>query len=168
MRGHQQRIVRAATAVCVLIMAVSATSWADSSADGSEVTAAAKASSGDKMPDTSVVYSNLTVMRLNPLGLQNRFGLFWRKRLSDSDSVLKKNTYARAGVTAMLTPSLQRVGARVEVQPLAVLQLFAAADFVWFMGNFDYMTSYKSANVDYSEPPSPPPSGRTTPPPVCG
>ncbi len=146
-----RRLIVSCVGVGLLVLLCASSAWADSSADGSEVTTGDQVVKSDKMPATSVIYKNLTVIRLNPLGLQNRFGLFWRKRLSDSDSLLRKNTYMMAGATAMVTPSLQRFGARVEVQPLAILQLFAGADLTWFLGNFDYMTSYKSADANYSD-----------------
>ncbi len=142
-RHHRSRAAWVAL-VAALCMAPGL-AFSDSSADGSRVV------DDTKMPDVSVVYSNLTVIRYNPLGLQNRFRIGWRKRLSDSDSVLRKNTYFMASLTALITPSLERVGVRLEFQPLAILQLYAGAEWAWYLGNFDYLTSYKDAAQDYSD-----------------
>lgn len=109
------------------------------------------AASDDQMPSAALVYRAMTVLRYNPQGAQERLSLGVRKRLTDSQHALRKNTFAYAGITAMLTPALQRIGARVELQPLAVLKLYAAAEWVWFMGNFDFVTSYKDADQDYSD-----------------
>ena len=107
--------------------------------------------SDDQMPSAALVYKAVTVLRYNPQGAQERLSLGVRKRLTDSQHVLRKNTFAYAGLTAMLTPAMQRIGARVEVQPLAILKLYAAAEWVWYMGNFDFVTSYKDAAQDYSD-----------------
>ncbi len=103
------------------------------------------------MPDSAVVHRNVSVMRYNPLGLQNEYRIGWRKRLSDSDHLLLRETYFTAGLQAMVTPAMHRVGPRIDFKPLAVLHLYAMAEWVWYMGNFQFMQSHPDANVNFSD-----------------
>ncbi len=112
--------------------------------------AAATAAAETPEPDRSIVYKSLNLIRYNPLGLQSENQLLYRLALSDSDHILLRDTYLAFGPQVMVSPSLQRVGARVHVKPLAILELFGLVEYIWFLGNFDYVTSYPDATADYS------------------
>ncbi len=103
------------------------------------------------MPSWSIIQRGVGVIRYNPLGLQYEHRLQWRTRLSDSDSILFKDTYFGAGPQMMVSPSLQRVGFRVVAKPIALLELFALAEYLYFLGNFQYVQSFDDASADFSQ-----------------
>ncbi len=104
-----------------------------------------------QMPDSSVVHRNVFAARDNPIGLQNEYRIAWRKRLSDSQHLLLKDTFWQVGLHSTLTPAMERVGPRIDVKPLAVLQLYAMVEWIYFIGNFQFLQSYPDASVDYSD-----------------
>ena len=104
----------------------------------------------DRMPKTALMHQSLSIIRYNPLGLQHEHRLMWRMRLSDSDKILWKDTYVAFGPEIMATPSLQRFGVRLQAKPIAVFEFFALAEYLYFLGNFDYVQSYKDAAADFS------------------
>jgi hypothetical protein len=117
----------------------------------STISAAAEVDApGTKMPDHAVIHRSLTVLRHNPSGLQHEHRLMWRTRLSDSDHLLLKNTFFALGPQIMVSPSLQRAGLRASFKPIAMLELFALVEQLWFIGTFDYVQSYKDAAADFS------------------
>ncbi|MCA9540282.1 MAG: hypothetical protein KC620_15395 [Myxococcales bacterium] len=93
-------------------------------------------------PAARWVLSHLDVIRLNPLGLETQNRFVWQHRLMDSDSVLFGNTFASAGLGLKLNPAFLKVGPVVEVQPIAVLHVRVAYEFMQFFGTFDYVQSY--------------------------
>ena len=103
-------------------------------------------------PESQIFYSNLTVVRLNPLGLQNQFELDFRHRLFDpGDSLILSQNYAAFTLAPILTPGLMRLGVAAKVQPLAILKLEAKWEYLNYFGNFDLLQSYEGANADFSD-----------------
>lgn len=103
-------------------------------------------------PESQIFYSNLTVMRLNPLGLQNMLELDFRHRLYDpGDSLIMSQNYAALTLAPILSPGLMRLGVAAKVQPLAILKLEAKWEYLNYFGNFNLIQSYKSANADFSD-----------------
>lgn len=119
---------------------------AEKSADKS----ASESASSDKAPAQSIVHRSLTLVRNNPLGLQEEYQLALRTSLSDSDHVLLRDTYFSIGPQMMVSPSLQRFGLRATLKPLAILELFGLVEYLWFLGNYDYVQSYSDASADHS------------------
>ncbi|MFO0744158.1 MAG: hypothetical protein U1F43_00600 [Myxococcota bacterium] len=103
-------------------------------------------------PEQSIVYQNLTVIRLNPLGLQNDFQLDFRQRLYDpGDSMLFAGNYIGASLAPILTPGLMRLGVAAKFQPLAMLKLEVRWDYLSYFGNFDLVQSYDDPDADFSD-----------------
>ncbi|MEZ4381112.1 MAG: hypothetical protein R3A79_07175 [Nannocystaceae bacterium] len=101
-------------------------------------------------PKHSFYYTNLTAVRLNPLGLENRFQVDYRWRIYDNtESVLKKGSFIGFGVEPLLNPAITRVSAVLTLQPLAVLQLRAAYGVMSFFGTFDYLQSYNTPTAEH-------------------
>ena len=86
-------------------------------------------------------------LHLNYLGL----GLFsdtaWRTALSDSTHVLLANTYVDVGATAQLSPAFFHPGVYVEVVPLQLLKLRAAAYRLHYFGTFGALQEH--ADLDF-------------------
>lgn len=86
-------------------------------------------------PRHRVVYSNAIFLRVNPLGLEDRFSISYRRRLSARTGKLFEDTYFGLGFTPTVSPSISRVGATVFLVPLAILQLRAAYYFIGYYGS---------------------------------
>lgn len=93
-------------------------------------------------PRDRLWYSNATYVRVNPLGLVNQYRLGWRRRLSTTDHLLLRDTYAFVGGTVTATPAWTRVGGYAEVLPLAVLRLFTEVTAVGYFGTFDQVLPF--------------------------
>ncbi|MCB9792515.1 MAG: hypothetical protein H6741_07270 [Alphaproteobacteria bacterium] len=98
-------------------------------------------------------YESLSAIRLNPIGLQERASLYYRRRLVDApaDSLLFGNTWVGAGPTVMLSPAFARVGGDLRLEPIALLRFIARFEGIYWFGNFDQMLSWDNTNVDYSD-----------------
>jgi len=95
-------------------------------------------------PKHRISYNNLTVARLNPLGLINRLLIEYRYRLYDEPSLLKNGSYIGVGVETQLSPGLATVRPQIQIQPLAVLKLRAGYGLFTHFGTFDLNSSFES------------------------
>jgi hypothetical protein len=103
-------------------------------------------------PEMQLFYSNLSVLRLNPLGLQNLFELDLRHRLYDpGDSLVLSQNYAALTLSPVLSPALARLGVAAKLQPLALLKLEVRWDYLSYFGNFDLIQSFDDPNADFSD-----------------
>lgn len=102
-------------------------------------------------PRETLYLRNLTVARLNPLGLLNLAQASYRLRLYDSDSVAFSDNFIGVGIAPALSPAFVRVGPVLEVQPASFLQLWASFELLGYFGTFGYMQSFPSATSEYSD-----------------
>lgn len=115
-------------------------------------TATARADEPPPTPEEQLFYQNLTVIRLNPLGLQNQFELDWRHRLYDpGDSLVMSQNFWALSATPILTPASMRLGVGAKLQPLAVLKLEVKWEYLSYFGNFDLLQSYPDPDADFSD-----------------
>ncbi|MBK7826471.1 hypothetical protein [Nannocystis sp.] len=91
------------------------------------------APAAEPAPRHRLIYSNTLVVRVNPLGLEDRFALMYRRRLSARTGKLWDDTYFGIGITPTFAPTITRVGPTVMLVPLAILQLRAS---YYFVGNY--------------------------------
>jgi hypothetical protein len=96
-------------------------------------------------------YSTLNVLRGNPIGLISENTVGYRYRLFEPDSLLFSDTYAGLSIVPTLSPAYLRMGVMAEVQPLAVIRLWARADVYYFLGTFDVLQSFSTPTADYSD-----------------
>lgn len=122
--------------------------FAQQEGDSSEDETAEGDSSG-MAPKHSIAYSNLTVARLNPLGLMNRTLIEYRYRLYDTPSLLKNDSYISVGVEPFITPAMARVSGTIFVKPLAILRLRASYGVLAHYGNFQFTQSYDTPTAEY-------------------
>ncbi len=109
------------------------------------------AAPGEAPPRRQLRFSNLTVARLNPLGLIERVEATHRWRLYRSDSPVTRDNFIGLGGQAILTPALFRVGPSIEVQPLSILSLEANFEAIDYFGSFDFFQSYRGPAADWSD-----------------
>lgn len=99
-----------------------------------------------------LVYSNLTALRVNPLGVQNAFELSLRHGLYDpGDSEVLANNYVGLIVAPTLTPGHARLGVALDVRPLNILKVEARLEYLNWFGNFDLTQSYPDVGADFSD-----------------
>jgi hypothetical protein len=102
-------------------------------------------------PRARVNYSNFVAIRVNPLGLVERFRLGWRHRLFKSNGILFEKAYVDLGMEATLAPTYGAAGLRVEVQPLAILNLSATYEYIGYFGVLNAVLPIGSTQDDYWE-----------------
>lgn len=105
----------------------------------------------DPSPQHRLWYSNASFARVNPLGLIELFDLGWRYRLSDSDHILLRDSYAFVGVTSRVSPAFGRTGLKAEVSPLAIWKAWVALEAVGYFGTFDQATGFPTADAVYDD-----------------
>lgn len=97
-------------------------------------------------------YTNLTVARQNPEGLQDDFKLTYRYRLyGEKPGLLFKESEMIAGATTYLTPAFVRMGGRVGIRPLAILYLEARMDWMGSFGVLGHVMGFDSPLSDASD-----------------
>lgn len=102
-------------------------------------------------PKDRLYYSNSVFARGNPLGLIDVFRIGWRHRLSDKDSLLLRDTSTFVAASVIATPAWARVGAYAEVQPIALLRVFADVSAIGYFGTFDQALSWDDPSARYSD-----------------
>jgi hypothetical protein len=102
-------------------------------------------------PKHRLWYTSATFARVNPLGLINTSAIGYRRRLSAKDSLLLRDTYVHVGANVRASPAFARAGAHLEVQPLAVLKLWADYEGVGYFGTFDQIYSGPDSSIRYSD-----------------
>ena len=85
-----------------------------------------------------------------PIGLSVVNNTGYRFRLSDSDSLLLKNTYIETGFAGTLSPAFMWAGAYVEALPVAVLKLRAELQYMRSFGTLGFWFTPGDGEVDSS------------------
>lgn len=98
-----------------------------------------------------IVYRNLAVVRLNPLGLLEFLDVGYQRRLYASKSPLFKDNFASLGGRLLLSPAFARMSAVLRVQPLSILQFFAEYELGGHFGTFGFLQSFPTADANYSD-----------------
>lgn len=97
-------------------------------------------------------YVNLTVVRLNPLGLQNMLEMdYWFRLYEPGDSRLLQNNFVSFGIAPIITPASTRLGVTFKVRPLNIFKLEVKWEYLAFFGNFDLLQSFDSPNAEFSD-----------------
>ncbi len=103
------------------------------------------------LPDQSLVYDNMVALRYNPIGLEDQLRVAYQYRLWEKEGILWDTAYAGVALTPSFNPAVTRLGARLEIQPLALLMLHAGAYWVGWHGTFDYLQSFPSVKSEHSD-----------------
>lgn len=101
-------------------------------------------------PKHRITYLNATFVRINPIGLENRFRVMYQRRLWGRSGKLFDNTYVGIGPRLDVAPSNTRVGGLIEVVPLAILQLRASYYMLAYFGSQKYKAHpFESPNDEF-------------------
>jgi hypothetical protein len=98
-----------------------------------------------------LMFSDLTIVRVNPLGLETRGRLGLQKRLYRSEKPIGKNNFAFAGLYPKLNPASAQLGLGGELQPLSMFNLRALAEVQQYFGTVGYLQSFSSADANWSD-----------------
>lgn len=100
-------------------------------------------------PGQQIVWNELAVVRLNPLGLNFDGTLEYQLRLYHSDSDLFSTNYVSLAAKPIITPAFVRAGVRAEIMPLSVLRLGVQYEFIQYAGNYDYLQSFEDPTAEW-------------------
>lgn len=98
-----------------------------------------------------VMLSDLTIFRLNPIGLETRGRLGVQKKLYRSQSKVTENNFFFAGLFPKLNPASAQLGIGGELQPASIFNVRVLGEVQQFFGTFGFLQSFTSANVNYSD-----------------
>ncbi len=98
-----------------------------------------------------LTYDSTLGVRINPIGIEERLNVFFRRRLSADPSPLWRESSVAVGLTPTLTPSVIRLGPTFELRPLTILTLSASGYFQSWIKTFNHLQSYPSATAGHSD-----------------
>lgn len=102
-------------------------------------------------PRHRLVYSNALVLRVNPLGVEDRLAIMYRRRLSTLPGKLWEETYFGIGLTPSFAPSISRFGPTVQLVPMAILHLRASYYLIAYYGSQQFKAHpFDSPHDDFS------------------
>jgi hypothetical protein len=98
------------------------------------------------------VWRSTTAARYNPLGLSTflRFG-YRHPLLGPQDDRVLQSTFVGVNAVGGVTPAYARGGIRLDVQPLAILQLLASYEAVGVFGTFGALQSFPDVSAEFSD-----------------
>jgi hypothetical protein len=98
------------------------------------------------------VWRSTTAARYNPLGLSTflRFG-YRHPLLGPQDEPVLQSTFVGVNAVGGVTPAYARGGVRVDVQPLAILQVLASYETIGLFGTFGALQSFPGVSSDFSD-----------------
>jgi hypothetical protein len=106
----------------------------------------------NKFPDgLRVMTSDLTILRLNPIGLETRARVGVQKKLYPSPKPITENNFWFAGVYPKLNPASAQLGIGGELQPASIFNVRVLGEVQKYFGTFGYLQSFSSANANYSD-----------------
>jgi len=101
-------------------------------------------------PKHRITFLNATFVRVNPIGLENRFRVLYQRRLWGRSGKLFDNTYIGVGPRLDVAPSNTRVGGLIEAVPLAILQFRASYYMLAYFGSQKYKAHpFESPNDEF-------------------
>lgn len=103
------------------------------------------------IPLNRLYLASLTLVRYNPLGLETQNRLVFQRRLQESESLLRRDTFASVAASLKLNPAYVKVGPMVELQPFTVINVRAGYEFLRYFGSLGFLRSYADPTADYSD-----------------
>jgi hypothetical protein len=140
-----------ATLACATLAVVSApAAWAQSST-APPPTGSTRASSEAPPPRHRLLQTTYVAARLNPLGLFAQMQLSYRFRLYEGEGALLRDNYVSIGLLPTISPAFARLGAQLEVQPVAALRLTGAIESSSYFGTFNLFQSFPTVTAPFSD-----------------
>ncbi len=105
-------------------------------------------------PTWRLMLSNLLVLRVYPIGLEDQIRFGFQRRLPDiegKEGPLYRDRFVFFGLAPRLNPAFIKVGPSVEVQPFSIINVRFAAEYIGFFSTFGFLQSFSSARDDYND-----------------
>lgn len=102
-------------------------------------------------PEKRVVLNNLTVLRLNPVGLEDQIRLGYQQRITEQTNPFLRDNFVFAGIAPRLNPAFIKIGPSIEIQPLSLFNLRVGFEYIHFFSTFGFLQSFGSAVADYDD-----------------
>jgi hypothetical protein len=97
-----------------------------------------------------LVYSNLLVLRVNPLGAEDRFTLGYNLRLYNKPGALFRDAYLGVAFSPTFSPSITRIGGNIDFAPLTILRFRGAYYLATWYGSDRFKAHpYSTPNQAY-------------------
>ncbi len=115
-------------------------------------TADQPASPANKFPGGwRLMISDLTLFRLNPIGLETRSRIGLQKKLYPSTKAATENNFFFLGMFPKLNPASAQISFGGELQPASFFNVRTYYELQQFFGTFGFLQSFTSANSNYSD-----------------
>ena len=101
--------------------------------------------------DDRLMFSDLTVFRLNPLGLETRARFGVQKRLYYSEKLVTQNNFRFIGVYPKLNPVSAHLAFGGELQPASIFNLKATIEIQKYFGILGYLQSFRTPTANFSD-----------------
>lgn len=98
-----------------------------------------------------LMFSSLTVFRLNPLGLETRARFGLQQQLYASDKAITQNNFRFLGLYPKLNPVSAHLAIGGELQPASIFNLRATVEVQKYFGTLGYLQSFRTASANYSD-----------------
>jgi hypothetical protein len=98
-----------------------------------------------------MILSDLSIFRLNPIGLETRGRFGMQKRLYPSQKPITQNNFMFVGAYPRLNPATAMVGIGGEVQPASIFNLRTFVEFAQYFGTFGFLQSFTTPRANYSD-----------------
>jgi hypothetical protein len=98
-----------------------------------------------------IMMSDLSIFRLNPIGLETRARLGLQKRLYPSKKPISQNNFMFVGAYPRLNPATAMLGLGGEFQPASIFNLKAFAELQQYFGSFGFLQSFTTPRANYSD-----------------
>lgn len=98
-----------------------------------------------------LMLSDLTIFRLNPIGLETRARFGVQKKLYRSDKKVTENNFFFLGAFPKLNPASGQFSLGGELQPASIFNVRVYYELQKFFGTFGFLQSFTSANANFSD-----------------
>lgn len=98
-----------------------------------------------------LMLSDLTIFRLNPIGLETRARFGIQKKLYPSTKKVTENNFFFLGAFPKLNPASAQFSLGGELQPASIFNVRTYYELQQFFGTFGFLQSFTSANANYSD-----------------
>jgi hypothetical protein len=98
-----------------------------------------------------LMLSDLSLLRINPIGLETRARFGLQKRLYPSETKVGKNNFGFVGVYPRFNPASATLGIGGELQPVALLNVKGFVEVQKYFGTFGLLPGFTSPAQNYSD-----------------
>lgn len=98
-----------------------------------------------------LMLSDLSVLRVNPIGIETRGRFGMQRRLYASKEDLSKNNFMFVGMYPKLNPASAHLALGGEFQPLSIVNVKATVEVQKYFGTFGFLQSFQTPDNNFSD-----------------